>query len=151
MAVAVDFRKFHPADSREDLISRVQQAPVEHAEAVLAAYDVLQKLHDKDILKLLKGLLFASDTVINHVIGLISSPEAITGIRTLLILGNLLKGIDADKLHAALYYPEKKEPSLLSLGKQARSKEVRRAMATAVALLNIMGESLEKQRPDSKE
>jgi uncharacterized protein YjgD (DUF1641 family) len=151
MAVAVDFRTFHPVDSREDLIRRVQQAPVEHAEAVLAAYDVLQKLHEKDILNLLKGLLAASDTVINHVVGLISSPEAITGLRTLLMLGNLLKGIDADKLHAALYDPEKKEPSLLSLGKQATSKEARRAMATGVALLNLMGEALEKQRPESKE
>src|ERR1700757_2709423 len=109
MAVAVDFRKFQPADSREDLIRRVQQAPVEHAEAVLAAYDVLQKLHEKDILNLLKGLMSASDTVINHVVSLISSQEAITGIRTLLMLGNLLKGIDADKLHAALSNPEKKE------------------------------------------
>jgi uncharacterized protein YjgD (DUF1641 family) len=151
MAVSVDFRKFQPADSREDLIRRVQQAPVERAEAVLAAYDVLQQLHEKDILNLLKGLLSASDTVINHVVELISSPEAITGIRTLLMLGNLLKGIDADKLHAALSNPEKKEPSLLSLGKQATSKEARRAMATGVALLNIMGEALEKQRSDTKE
>jgi hypothetical protein len=150
MAVAVEFRKFQPADSREDLIRRVEQAPVEHAEAVLAAYDVLQKLHEKDILNLLKGLLSASDTVINHVVGLISSPEAITGIRALLMLGNVLKEVDADKLHSALHDPEKKVPSLLSLGRQATSKEGRRAMATGVALLNLMGEALEKQRSHSK-
>jgi hypothetical protein len=56
MAIAVDFREFTPADSREDLIRRVEQAPVEHAEAVLAAYDLLQRLHEKGLLDLLNGL-----------------------------------------------------------------------------------------------
>jgi len=50
MAIAVDFREFTPADSREDLIRRVEQAPVEHAEAVLATYDLLQRLHEKGLL-----------------------------------------------------------------------------------------------------
>lgn len=146
MAVAVDFRTFQPADSRADLIRRVQEAPAEHAEAILAAYELLQKLHEKDILNLLIGMLTASDTVINHVVGLISSPEAITALRTALMLGNLLKNIDADKLHAALNDSSEKLPSLLSLGKQATSKESRRAMAAGVALINIFGEALEKQR-----
>jgi hypothetical protein len=57
MAVAVDFRDFKPVDSREDLIRRVEQAPIEHAAAVLAAYDLLQLLHEKGLLDLLNGLL----------------------------------------------------------------------------------------------
>ncbi len=64
MAVAVDIRDFTPVDSREDLIRRVEQAPVEHAEAVLAAYDLLQRMHEKGLLDLLNGLLSAGDTVI---------------------------------------------------------------------------------------
>ena len=36
MSIAVDFREFRPRNSRDDLIRRVEQAPVEHAEAVLA-------------------------------------------------------------------------------------------------------------------
>jgi uncharacterized protein YjgD (DUF1641 family) len=150
MAVAVDFRTFHPVDAREDLIRRVQQAPAEHAEAVLAAYELLQKLHEKDILNLLIGMLSASDTVVNHVVGLISSPEAVTALRTVLMLGNLLKNIDADKLHAALNNNSEKAPSLLSLGKQAASKDSRRAMAAGVALLNLFGEALEKQNAGHK-
>ena len=148
MAVAVDFRTFQPVDAREDLIRRVQEAPAEHAEAILAAYELLQKLHEKDILNLLIGMLSASDTVINHIVGLISSPEAIAALRTVLMLGNLLKNIDADKLHAALNDGGEKPPSLLSLGKQATSKESRRAMATGVALLNLFGEALEKQNSE---
>lgn len=150
MAVAVDFRTFQPVDSREDLIRRVQEAPAEHAEAILAVYELLQKLHEKDILNLLIGMLTASDTVVNHVVGLINSPEAITALRTVLMLGNLLKNVDADKLHAALNNGSEKPPSLLSLGKQATSKESRRAMATGLALLNLFGETLEKQNAGHK-
>ena len=47
MAVAVDFRSFTPVDARVDLIKKVEGAPVEHAEAVLSAYDLLQQLHEK--------------------------------------------------------------------------------------------------------
>jgi len=43
MTVAVDFREFTPVDSRGDLIRRVEQAPSEHAGAVLAAYDLCLK------------------------------------------------------------------------------------------------------------
>ena len=50
MAVAVDFRVYQPADSREDLLRKVNEAPAKHAEAVLAAYEVLEKLHEKDVL-----------------------------------------------------------------------------------------------------
>ncbi len=150
MALAVDFRHFQPADSREDLIRRVQQAPVEHAEAVLAAYDVLQKLHEKNVLQLLSGLLSAGDTVINHVVDVISSKEMVSALRILLLCSNVLKEVDPDKLHAVLTSSTGETPSLLSIGKQAASKDARRAMAAGVALLNILGEALEKQHTSDK-
>src|SRR6266481_6063068 len=102
MAVAVDFREFKPVDSREDLIRRVEQAPAEHAEAILAAYDVLQKLHEKDILNLVSGLLSAGDTVVNHVVDVVSSKEMVTALRIGLIFSNMLNSIDADALHAVV-------------------------------------------------
>jgi uncharacterized protein YjgD (DUF1641 family) len=145
MAVAVDFRTFTPTDSRQDLIRRVEQAPKEHAEAVLAAYELLEQLHDKNVIQLLTGLLSAKDTVINHVVGLISSPEAVSALRILLMLSNTLKNVDPDKIHAALNEASEKPPSLLGLAKQATSEEARRGMATGLALLRVFGESLEKK------
>src|SRR5258708_20643324 len=133
MAVAVDFREFKPADSREDLIRRVEQAPVEHAEAILAVYDVLQKLHEKDVLNLASGLLSAGDTVVNHVVDLIASKEMVTALRVALIFSNLLSSIDPDQLHEVLTNSREEPPSLLSLGKQARSKYRPRPMGTALA------------------
>ena len=135
MAVAVDFREFTPVDSREDLIRRVEQAPIEHAEAVLATYDLLQRLHEKGLLDLLNGLLSAGDTVVEHVVDVVSSKEMVTALRIGLIFSNLLNSIDADALHAVVAGAGKETPSLLALGKQATSKDARRGLATAVGLL----------------
>ena len=148
MAIAVDFREFTPADSREDLIRRVEQAPVEHAEAVLAAYDLLQRLHEKGLLDLLNGLLSAGDTVVDRVVDVVSSKEMVTALRIGLIFSNLLSSIDPDALHAALSGAGGEPPSLLGLGKQAASKDARRGMAAAVGLLTAFGAALSKQQSD---
>lgn len=148
MAVAVDFREFKPVDSRGDLIRRVEQAPIEHAEAVLAAYDLLQRLHQKGLLDLLNGLLSAGDTVVNHVVDVVSSKEMVTALRIGLVFSNLLSSIDADALHAVLAGAGKEAPSLLTLGKQAASKDARRGMAAAVGLLNVFGAALSEQQSD---
>jgi len=145
MAIAVDFREFRPVDRREDLIRRVEQAPVEHAEAVLAAYDLLQRLHEKGLLDLVNGLLSAGDTVVNHVVDVVSSKEMVTALRIVLIFSNLLSSIDADALRAVIAVADKETPSLLALGRQAISKDARRGMATAVGLLNVFGAALSKQ------
>jgi uncharacterized protein YjgD (DUF1641 family) len=145
MAVAVNFREFHPVDSRGDLIRRVENAPVEHAEAILSAYDLLQQLHEKGILELFSGLLSAGETVVNHVVGVISSQEMVTALRIGLIFSNLLSSIDPDKLSAVLAQAGKEPPSLLAIGKQATSKEARRSMAVAMGLLNVFGAALGKQ------
>jgi uncharacterized protein YjgD (DUF1641 family) len=151
MAVAVDFRSFTPIDARVDLIKKVEGAPVEHAEAVLAAYELLQQLHEKGILELLTGLLTAGETAVNHVVGIISSPQAVTATRLGLMMVNLLGSIDADKISTALAAGSKEPPSLLAMGKQATSKEARRAMAVGLGLLIAFGEALEKQKPEKHE
>jgi uncharacterized protein YjgD (DUF1641 family) len=146
MAVAVDFREFTPVDSRQDLIRRVEQAPIEHAEALLATYDLLQRLHDKGLLDLLNGLLSAGDTVVERVVDVVSSKEMVTALRIGLIFSNLLNSIDADALHAVVAGAGKETPSLLALGRQAASKDARRGLATAVGLLNLFGAALNKQQ-----
>jgi uncharacterized protein YjgD (DUF1641 family) len=146
MAVAVDFREFTPVDSRADLVRRVEQAPIEHAEAVLATYDLLQRLHEKGLLELLNGLLSAGETVVEHVVDAVSSKEMVTALRIGLIFSNLLNSIDADALHAVVTGAGKETPSLLALGKQAASKDARRGLATAVGVLNLFGAALNKQQ-----
>jgi uncharacterized protein YjgD (DUF1641 family) len=148
MAIAVDFRKFTPRNSREDLIRKVEQAPVEHAEAVLAAYDLLQRLHEKGMTDLLNGLLSAGDTVVDRVVDVISSTEVVTALRMALTFVNLLSVIDPDELHTVISNAGKETPSLLTIGKQATSKDARRGMAAAVGLLAVFGAALGKQQTE---
>jgi uncharacterized protein YjgD (DUF1641 family) len=151
MAVAVDFRVYTPADARIDLIKKLESAPLEHAEAILQAYELLQQLHEKGILELLTGVLTGGEAVLNHVVGLISSPTAITATRLGLMMVNMLGSIDPDKISTALAAGSKEPPSLLTMGKQATSKEARRAMAVGLGLLTAFGEALETQIPEKHE
>jgi hypothetical protein len=146
MAIAVDFREFQPVDRREDLIRRVEQAPVEHAEAVLAAYDVLQRLHEKGLLDLINGLLSAGDTVVNQVVDVVSSKQMVTALRIALIFSNLLSSIDPDQLHAVIAGDGQETPSSFALGKQAASKDSRQGLAVAIGLANLLGTALNKQQ-----
>jgi len=150
MAMAVDFREFTPRNSRDDLIRRVEQAPVEHAEALLAAYDLLQRLHEKGMIDLLNGLLSAGDAVVERAVDVVSSKEMITALRIALIFSNVLNSIDPDKLHVVVSNAGKSAPSLLAIGKQAVSKDARRGMAAAIGILNILGEALNAQQMGSE-
>src|ERR1700746_3734291 len=113
MAKAVSFRQFTPCNSRDDLMRRVDQAPVEHAEAVLAAYDLLQRLHEKGLIDLLNAVLSAGDTVVDRVVDVVSSKEMVTALRIGLMFNNLLTQIDADALHAMIEEAGKETPSLM--------------------------------------
>ena len=148
MAIAVDFRTFTPEDSRGDLVRRIEDAPAEHAQAVLAAYDLLEGLHEKGILALLSGLLSAGDSVVNQAVGLVSSKEAVTALRTGLIFGGLLKSLDADKLHQVLATSQE-PPSLLAIASQMMSKDARRGLAAGVGLLQIFGKALEAAQTEN--
>jgi uncharacterized protein YjgD (DUF1641 family) len=146
MAVAVNFRAFTPPNSCDDLIRRINQAPVEHAEAVLAGYDLLQRLFEKGIIDLFNGLLSAGDTVIDRMADVVSSKEAISALRVALIFGRPLTSIDPDKLSAVLLNASKEAPSLLSIGKQTASKDTRRVMALVIGLSNVLGQALNQSK-----
>jgi uncharacterized protein YjgD (DUF1641 family) len=143
MAAAVEFRTYTPPDSRLDLVRRIESAPRAHAEAILEAYDVLQRLHDTGALGLVNGLLSAEDTVIDKVTDVVSSKQAVTALRIAMILGNALTSIDADRVHAAVTEAETRTPSLWRLLRAACSKEVRKAAGLGLSLAQIFGASLQ--------
>lgn len=143
MAKPVGIKEFTPRNSRDDLIRRVEHAPMEHAEAILASYDLLQRLYDRGMIDLCNGMLSAGDEIVEKIADAASSKEAVTGLRLALIFGNLMTSIDPDKVHMALSASERDPPpSLLSILKQASSKDARRGLAAAVGLLNTLGAAL---------
>jgi uncharacterized protein YjgD (DUF1641 family) len=131
-------------DFREELRVRLEQAPADHAEAILASYEVLQGLHDTGTLELLRGVLGGSDRILEILVEAAKTPEAVRGIRNLIIVLNLAGSIDPDQLHPALEGGTQMAPSLWDIGKRVRTDDVRRGMATAVTLLSIFGRALNK-------
>jgi uncharacterized protein YjgD (DUF1641 family) len=132
---------------------RLDEAPVEHAEAVLAGYEVLQQLHESGTLDVLRGLLGAGDQVVRHAVGLAIQPEAVDALRNLLVLSKVLSSVNPDVLHRVLsgvpealaQRPEEDPPSLFAIFRRMSSKDSRRSLAAAVTVLEKAGKGLESK------
>jgi hypothetical protein len=129
--------KARSRDFREELRVRLERAPADHAEAILDSYEVLQGLHDKGVLELLRGTLGGGDRVLEIAIEAAKTPQAIRGIRNLIIMLKLAGSIDPNQLHTALYGGDKQDDAC-------------RGMKAAVALLGIFGAAL-KQGTEGEE
>ncbi len=92
--------RFEPLarDARVELRDKLDNAPLEHAEALLSAYEVLQGLQERGILDILKGALSAGDTLLETVVEVAKTPEAIRSVRNLLLLSQLLSNIEPELL-----------------------------------------------------
>jgi uncharacterized protein YjgD (DUF1641 family) len=138
-----------PRDSREELRARLQNAPVEHAEALLAGYEVLQGLHDSGVLELLRGLLGSGNKVLQTAVDATRTPEAVRIMRNLLLLTKMLGEIDPDLFEGFVQaLPEamhkakeqgKESPGLLSTLNKFRSKDLLRGIVVVNSLLEIWG------------
>jgi uncharacterized protein YjgD (DUF1641 family) len=136
-------------DPREDAIARLREAPSEHAEAILAAYGVLQGLHDQGVLELIRGLLGSGDRVTELAVEAAKAPPAVRALRNLLIILRTLGEIDPDLFDGfALALPEalaraKKEgmhpPGLWATLNKFRSEDLRRGLVAVNSLLEAWG------------
>ena len=141
-----------PRNPRAELRSRLEQAPEEHAEAVLAAYEVLQELHNRGVLEIARGALAASDEILEKVVDNVRTPEAIRAIRNLLfwrqILGSIepewFKGIfQAIPEGIAQATAERDQPiGLFGLLRRLLNKDSLRGLAAAVDFLQAFGRHL---------
>src|SRR5882724_1578546 len=85
-------------DPRTELQARLQNAPLEHAQALLSGYEVLQGLHDRGVFELMRGTLGSSDKVIEIIVEMAKTQEAIRGIRNILVLAKILGSIEPELL-----------------------------------------------------
>src|SRR4030088_3251964 len=134
-----------PRNPRAELRSRLEQAPEKHAEAVLAAYEVLQELHDRGLLDIMRSALAASDELLEKVVDGAKTPEAIRAIRNLLcwrqVLGSIepgwLKGLfQAIPEGMAHRTAERDQPvSVFGVLRRLTSKDSLRRLAAAIVFL----------------
>ena len=144
-------------DPREEIRSRLEQAPVDHAEAVLAGLEVLQGLHDKGVLELLRGLLGGSDQTLEIVVAAVNTPEAIRGLRNLIILTKILGSIEPellekfaqavpDALEGVAKGAQNQPPGFWDMLKIFRSANLRRGLAVVNNLLEAWGKNFSAGR-----
>jgi len=142
--------EFPPRDARAELQSRLQDAPLQHAEALLSGYDLLQRLHDHGVLDLLRGGLGSSDKVLSIVVDAAKTPEAINATRNFLILGKVVFTLEPELLeNIAKAVPnslararDQKPPSLWQLFKKMCSQDTRRALSAMLGVLESFGKGL---------
>jgi uncharacterized protein YjgD (DUF1641 family) len=144
-------------DPQEEFRSRLEKAPDEHAEALLASLDVLQALHDQGVLELLRGVLGGGNKILEIVVDASKTPEAIRGIRNLLIMTKILGSMDPellkkfaeaipDVLVSAAKAQETTPPGLWETLRILRSKNLRRGLAVANNLLEALGRNFSTQK-----
>jgi uncharacterized protein YjgD (DUF1641 family) len=141
-----------PSNPRAELQSRLEHAPEEHAEALLAAYEVLQQLHERGVLELARGVLAAGDDILEKVVDQIRTPEAIRSIRNLIFWQHVLRSIEPESfqgifkaipegLAKATAEPEK-PIGLFGLLRRLLTKDGLRGLAAATDFLQAFGRHL---------
>jgi uncharacterized protein YjgD (DUF1641 family) len=140
-------------DPRIVLQTRLLDAPAEHAEALLDAYEVLQGLHDTGVLDILRGMLGSRDKVLDVAVDAAGSDYSVRVMRNSLLLVNMLAAIDPEALKrltdagsdAVNAMVRKPEPGLWSLMKNTIwNREFRSGLAAATAMLKALGTSLSR-------
>jgi len=141
-----------PRDPREELRERLENAPVEHAEALLDSYEVLQQLHDRGVFEMLRGVLGASDKLVETAVESARSDEAVRALRNTIIFGKMMGSINPDLLQGiavavaetlgSYKKPVIEPPGLFSLLSQFRHPELRRSIALINRFLESLGNQL---------
>jgi uncharacterized protein YjgD (DUF1641 family) len=149
-----------PRDPQRELNLRLQQAPLEHAGAVLAAYEVLQGLHDSGVLEVLRGTLSGGEKILEQVVEVARGPEAIRATGNLLLLVKTLGEIEPallsdltraiPKALVQANAEESKPPGLFKLMGTFWNKDFRRGLAAFNDLLVAFGRNLIEKVPDNK-
>ena len=151
MAKPVAYRVFTPPDTREELKRKIDAAPAEHADAILSAYRLLEQAHESGTLELLRGALAAQDSIINHVVGLVSEPEMVNGLRNLIVLGKVLGNVNQATMETAIGGDDKVKrrnapPSLFTLASRMNTPDARRGIEVATGLLAALGAAAQPQK-----
>jgi len=152
--VAEPIRNYTPRrDVREELRRKVEEAPIEHAQAVLSAYQLLQEAQDHGVLDTLRGGIGAGETLIGTVSEYANTPEGICLLRNGLAAARLLGEMDPallDGLAKALsqHRHSRQEndapPSLWRILQRLTNRDSRRTLGLLAGVTESFGRARER-------
>lgn len=132
-------------DRTSALKARLDAAPIEHADAVLAGYELLQELQDYGALDLLRGLAGSRGEIVTKLSEAANTPEAIAAIRNMASLLRILGSIDPEILRGVadiVTKPAKPQRGFWNTLRWLGSKETLRAVGAAAYGLQVFGRVL---------
>ena len=141
---------FPPHQNGAGVNRYLREAPQRHADAILSALELLQLLHDRGVLELLRGLLGAGDQLVDTLTDAVDNPESLRAIRNFVLLTKVFGSIPPDVLNSmvrtvaegAKREKTHRPPGLLQLLRRLRSNDSRHAIAVTLDLLESVGKGL---------
>lgn len=124
--------------------------PDPRAEALESALDLLQQLHQRGVLDLLRGLVGAGDQVVDIATAALNSPESIRGLRNFLLLTKFFATVPPEVLNrlaqtaaeGATREKSEQAPGLIHLLRRMNSADARHGLAVIIDLLEAIGKGL---------
>lgn len=126
-----------PRDPQHELNVRLETVPTRHADAILAAYEVLQLMHDEGLLELMRGTLGGGDAVVRQAVAVASDAATIRATRNALLLVKVLGEIELKENGK-----EVKPPGLFKLLRRSFNPDFRRGLAACTDLVETFGRNL---------
>ncbi|MEI9976734.1 MAG: DUF1641 domain-containing protein [Ignavibacteriota bacterium] len=134
----------------ENATERVAEAIERHTDAIVSALDLLQLLHDRGVLSLLRGMVAAGDQLVGILSTAAGTPEALRGVRNFILLTKFFASIPPEVLDSLVRTAEagaerekaQRPPGMVSLLRRATNEDSRHAMAVALDLLESVGKAL---------
>ena len=145
-------------DPKLELRRQLDAAPLENAEALLVAYDILKTAHANGTLDLVNGLVGGRDVIAEKISEYAKLPGGIAAIRNLLELSKILMALDPDAIEqvskamvtaTGQHRQETAVPSLWQLFRRSTSSDARRGLSFLTTMLCALGSSL-KATPETK-
>ena len=99
--MAQPIRTYTPHRNEQDEVrAKVENAPLQHGKALLAAYELLQEAQDHGVLDTLRGAIGAGDAIVDKVSEFANTPEGVRAMRNFLALSRVFANLDPEKVDA---------------------------------------------------
>jgi uncharacterized protein YjgD (DUF1641 family) len=133
-----------------DPAERLEDALHQHTDAIVSALELLQLLHDRSVLDLLRGLVGAGDELTGILTAAAGTPEALRGMRNFILLTKFFASVPPDVLDSLVRTASEgaerekahRAPGVLQLLRRAASENSRHAIAVTLDLLESAGKAL---------
>jgi len=133
-----------------DPVERLDAALRTHSDAIISWLELLQLLHDRGVLDLLRGLVGAGDQLAGMATAALDSPDSVRAIRNFILLTKFFASIPPDVLSSLVRTAtegaerEKSQnaPGILELLRRMNSENSRHAIAVTLDLLESVGKGL---------